>query len=181
MKTKLAIKLIMLFTLILSSGCFSSQQFKNPLYTTTMIAGIFSAALLEKDEFNKSVIVFAKSQPMPLCKAWQLQKITHDLIANQCLPISGNNIENCQEIFGCMSVRVDKSVKEDTYLWEKLLVTIKSPCITLTQDYVRRNKFNILPYNTETLEDNFNCKNTQKLPYTKVIITYGDEYNILNF
>lgn len=179
MRRKLVIGLFMLCLLMLGSGCYSIPQLKNPLHTTTIIAGIFNIALLDKDEFDKDVIVFAKNQPMPLCKAWQLQPATHDVLVNRCLPIYGNNRADCQEIFGCVSIRVDKSVKEDAHLWGRLLAAIQSPCKILAQDYVRRSNAKVIfPYSVEVLEDNFSCKSTQRLPYKKVVIAYGDEYSV---
>src|SRR5690606_39790292 len=100
-----------------------------------------------------------------------VRNLSSTILLQQCRVFHPAMDSECQDISGCISLKIHQSLREDDELYELLREVIHEPCrfIPTGRGFHWRGLAspNFVSYN------NLNC-GIDRLPYTRAFITFGD-------
>ena len=161
-----------------SEGRKTSRLNSHPSALSEAVSDSFLYAV--SDNFNrKSHIQVHKFSPISygeeLCPPADYMKISNHTLRLKCRISTYNSYKDCKDIDGCVKIKVHSAAKDDKKLNELLLDVLNNPCKYIPDPADKKFHWggffvpNFISYGS------LNCGDRDNLPYSKVVITYGEK------
>lgn len=179
MHKKLLLQLFLLLTLLPISACADGPRPMAMLMSDSQAvrravsdAYIYSLA----EHFDRIRYIdndkHAPAVAVPLCSPVASRKITNESLRLECKVMRNNVFADCQDLNGCIDLKVHPEILSDPEMNKILVQTIRSPCKHIPQtDRFHWGGFSYANYISVGI---LNC-GKHKLPYSEAFVSYGDK------